>query len=473
MKRAIVIGSGPNGLSAAIVLAQAGLAVEVYEAEPEPGGACRTMPLTLPGFLHDFGSAVHPLAAGSPFFSSLPLADYGLEWVHGNAPVAHPLDDGTAVVLERDLVQAEKELGSDGKEWRDLMQPFVDHWAELAEGCLGPVLRIPRHPLLMARFGLAAVQPARTLADLHFTGTRARALFAGLAAHSFLSFDRSFSSSAGVLLGAAAHAVGWPVPRGGAGSIPGSLVAHLQALRGTVHTSRRIDARALRDLGGDTTLTLSDTSPRTLLALAEDRLSPGYRASLERFQYAPGAFKVDYALSEPVPWRASDCRRAITVHIGGTFEEIAGSEEEVCQGRAPEHPFVLAAQPTLFDGSRAPQDKHVLWAYCHVPNDSTADMTARIEAQIERFAPGFRDCILYRRVSPPAALEAMDANLVGGDISGGAFTVRQILFRPGFRSYSTGTPNLYLCSSSTPPGAAVHGMCGFHAAKLALRQTGT
>jgi phytoene dehydrogenase-like protein len=473
VKRAIVIGSGPNGLAAAIVLAQSGLAVEVYEAESEPGGACRTLSLTLPGFLHDFGSAVHPLAAGSPFFNSLPLADYGLEWIHGHAPLAHPLDDGTSVVLERDLAETEKELGSDGKEWRDVMHAFVDHWPELAEGCLGPVLRIPRHPLLMARFGLAAAQPARTMADLHFSGTRARALFAGLAAHSFLSFDRPFSSSAGVLLGAAAHAVGWPIPRGGAGAISGSLVAHLQALCGTVHTSRRIDAHTLRELSGDTTLTLCDTSPRALVALAGNRLTPGYRATLEQFQHAPGAFKVDYALSEPVPWRASGCRRAITVHIGGTFEEIASAEEEVCQGRHPEHPFVLAAQPTVCDPSRAPRGKHVLWVYCHVPNGSTVDMTARIEAQIERYAPGFRDCILARRVFPPAALEAMDTNLVGGDISGGAFTFRQILFRPGIRNYSTGTPNLYLCSSSTPPGAAVHGMCGFHAAKLALRQTGT
>jgi phytoene dehydrogenase-like protein len=472
VKRAIVIGSGPNGLAAAIVLAQAGLAVEVYEAESEPGGACRTLPLTLPGFLHDFGSAVHPLAAGSPFFNALPLAHYGLDWIHGEAPCAHPLDDGTAVVLERDLGEAEKELGSDGKEWRQVMQPFVDDWRQLAEGVLGPALRMPRHPWLMARFGLAAIWPARTLAGLHFSGTRARALFAGLAAHSFLNFDRAFSSSAGVLLGAAAHAVGWPIPRGGAGAISGSLVAHLRSLGGTVHTLRRIDARSLREMGGDAILTMCDTSPRALLALARDRLTAGYRNTLERFEHAPGAFKIDYALSEPVPWRSAACSRAVTVHIGGTFEEIAAAENEVCQGRHPTQPFVLIAQPTVVDPSRAPRDKHVLWAYCHVPNGSNFDMTARIEAQIERFAPGFRDCILARRISGPAALEAMDANLIGGDISGGAFTVRQILFRPGIRNYATGTPNLYLCSSSTPPGAAVHGMCGFHAANLALRQTG-
>ena len=470
MKRAIVIGSGPNGLAAAIVLAQAGLAVEVFEAEPEPGGACRTLPLTLPGFLHDFGSAVHPLGAGSPFFSSLPLADYGLEWVHGDAPFAHPLDDGTAVVLERDLGDAEKEFGADGMAWRRLMQPFVDHWEELAEGSLGPVLRVPHHPLLMARFGLAAMQSAQALAASRFTGVRTRALFAGLAAHSFLAFDRPFSSAAGVLLGAAAHAVGWPIPRGGAGAIPRSLVAHLQVLGGTLHTSRRIDAQSLRELDGDTTLTLCDTTPRALLALASDRLTPGYRRTLERFQHAPGAFKVDFALSEPVPWRAVACRRAITIHLGGTFEEIAAAEDAVAHGRHPEQPFVLVAQPTLLDPSRAPKGKHVLWAYCHVPNGSAVDMTARIEAQIERYAPGFRDCILARRVSSPAALEAMDANLVGGDISGGALSVRQLIFRPSLRSYSTGTRDLYLCSASTPPGGAVHGMCGFHAANVALKR---
>ncbi len=470
VSRAIVIGAGPNGLAAAIVLAQAGLAVEVYEAESEPGGAVRTLPLTLPGFLHDFGSAVHPLAVGSPFFNSLPLASYGLEWIHGEAPFAHPLDDGTAAVMERGLADAEKELGPDGRSWRRMMQPLVDGWKEFSEGCLGPLLRVPRHPFLMARFGLLAAQPARMLAAGHFTGTRARALFGGLAAHSVLSFDRPFSSAAGLMLGAAAHAVGWPIPRGGARSITSALVAHLEALGGTLHTSRRIDAQSLRELDGDGVLTLFDTSPRALLAIAGNRLSRGYQRTLQRFQYAPGAFKVDYALSEAVPWKAAECRRAITVHVGGTFEEIAAAEDAVAHGRHPEKPFILTAQPTLFDPSRAPLGKHVFWAYCHVPNGSTVDMTAQIEAQIERFAPGFRDCVLDRRVSAPNALESMDANLVGGDVGGGAYTVRQLLLRPGIRSYSTGTPNLYLCSASSPPGGAVHGMCGFHAAKLALRR---
>jgi phytoene dehydrogenase-like protein len=471
VKRAIVIGSGPNGLAAAIVLAQSGLAVEVFEAETEPGGACRSLPLTLPGFLHDFGSAVHPLAAGSPFFNTLPLAKHGLEWVHGVAPVAHPLDDGTAVMLDRDLAGAERELGADGRAWRRLVGLFVDRWDQLAEGALGPVLRFPRHPFLMARFGLAAMQPATTLAA-GLSGVRARALFAGLAAHSVLVFDRPFSSSAAVLLGAAAHAVGWPIPRGGSGAISRALIGHLQTLGGVVHTSRRVDAQSFRDLATSDSLTLCDTAPRALLALAGDRLDPGYRHTLQSFEHAPGAFKVDYALSRPVPWRAAACHRAITVHLGGTFDEIAAGEDAVARGVHPDQPFVLAAQPTHFDPSRAPDGQHVLWAYCHVPNGSTVDMTDRIESQIERFAPGFRDCVLARRAFSPAGLEAMDANLVGGDISGGAFTVRQVIFRPSLRSYSTGTPNLYLCSASTPPGGAVHGMCGFHAARFALRRAG-
>ena len=467
----MVVGSGPNGLAAAIVLAQAGLEVDVYEAEAVPGGACRTLPLTLPGFQHDFGAAVHPMAAGSPFFHTLPLAQFGLEWVHGDAPLAHPLDDGTAVVLERDLSRAERELGADGRNWRKLMEPFARRWEQFAEGCLGPLLRIPRHPVLMARFGLGAVQPARLLAKGLFRGVRARALFAGLAAHSFLDFDRSLSSAAGLMLGVAAHAVGWPVPRGGSVAITRALAMHLQALGGRLHTSRRIDAQSFGELGGDEAIALFDTPPGGLTAIAGDRLPRGYIKSLAHFQHAPAAFKVDFALSEPVPWRAAECRRAITLHLGGTLEEIARSEHEVSLGQHPVRPYVLAAQPSVFDATRAPEGKHVLWAYCHVPNASSFDMTRRIEAQIERYAPGFRDCILARRVFSPAGLEAMDANLVGGDISGGSMEMQHYLLRPGIRTYSTGTKMLYLCSASTPPGGAVHGMCGFHAARMALRRS--
>jgi phytoene dehydrogenase-like protein len=452
------------------VLAQAGMRVEVFEAEAEPGGAARTLPLTLPGFLHDFGSAVHPFAAGSPFFTTLPLQDHGLEWIHGDAPLAHPLDDGSAVMLERDFGHAERALGVDGKRWRRLMQPAADDWNEFAEDALGPVLRIPHHPLRMARFGLTTLESAQTFAKSHFAGPRTRAIFAGLVGHSFLSFDRPLSASIGWLFGITIHAVGWPIPRGGAQAIPRALIGHLETLGGTVHTSRRIDAAAFRELEADSDVVLFDTAPRNLLAIAGKRLAPGYRRAVERFQHGPGAFKIDYALAEPVPWRASDCRRAITVHLGGTFEEIAAAEDAVAHGREAERPFVLVAQPTLYDPSRAPLGRHVLWAYCHVPNGSRFDMTERIEAQIERFAPGFRDCVLARHVSSPPALETMDANLLGGDISGGAMTMRQMIFRPTLSGYSTGAPKLYLCSASTPPGGGVHGMCGYHAAKLALRR---
>jgi phytoene dehydrogenase-like protein len=470
MSRACVIGSGPNGLAAAIVLAQAGMRVEVFEAEAEPGGAARTLPLTLSGFLHDFGSAVHPFAAGSPFFATLPLADHGLEWIHGEAPLAHPLDDGSAVVLERDLEHAERALGPDGKLWRGLMQPAADDWIEFAEDTLGPAFRIPHHPLRMARFGLSAFQSAQGFAKSHFVSPRTRAIFAGLAGHSFLSFDQRLSATIGWMFGISIHAVGWPVPRGGAQAITQALIGYLKALGGTVHTSCRIDTTAFRELESSSELVLFDTAPKQLVEIASERLTPKYKSELERFQRAPGAFKIDFALSQPVPWRAADCGRAITVHLGGSFEEIAEAEFAVANGREAERPFVLVAQPTLYDPSRAPETKHVLWAYCHVPNGSTFDMTERIEAQIERFAPGFRDCVLARHVSTPAALEAMDANLAGGDISGGAMTMRQMLFRPTVSGYSTGAPKLYLCSASTPPGGGVHGMCGYHAAQLALRQ---
>lgn len=470
MQRACIIGSGPNGLAAAIVLAQAGLRVEVFEAEAEAGGASRTLPLTLPGFLHDFGSAVHPLAAGSPFFTTLPLAEFGLEWVHGEVPLAHPLDDGSAVTIERKFEANDRGLGADGESWRRLVAPAAQHWEQFAADILAPPLRVPHHPLRMARFGLSALQSAQSLVRSHFSSARTRGLFAGLAAHSFLSLDRPLTAGIGLMFAASLHAVGWPSPRGGARAIPHALIGYLESLGGVVHTSTRIDAAAFRELSRDGALLMCDLTPRQLLDLAGDQLTVGHRLALADFRYGPGAFKVDYALAEPVPWRAPECRRAITVHLGGTFEEIAKSESDVVQGRVPERPFVLAAQPTLFDPSRAPRGKHVLWVYCHVPNSSAADMTARIEAQIERFAPGFRDCILARHVSTPARLEAMDANLIGGDISGGAISVTQLLFRPTVREYATSNPKIYLCSSSTPPGAGVHGMCGYHAAKMALKR---
>ena len=464
---AVVIGAGPNGLSAAIVLAQAGWQVEIYEAQPTIGGASRTLPLTLPGFQHDFGSAIHALAAGSPFFSTLPLETYGLEWVHAPAPLAHPFDDGTAITLERNLDDAALMLEADGKRWRHLFGPFAEHWDQIARGVLGPVLRFPTHPFLMARFAAFSFMSAQFFAMRFLQTPRARALFAGIAAHSVLPLDAPLSASAGVLLGAAAHALGWPMPRGGAQTTVNALAGYFASLGGIVYTSSPITS--LEGFSPHTVL-VCDLSPRQLLEIAGNRLEPEFQRELGRFRYGPGAFKVDYALSAPIPWKAADCARAGTVHLGGTLEEIAASESEVWQGKHPERPFVLLTQPTLFDPSRAPAGKHIAWAYCHVPNGSTFEMTERIEAQIERFAPGFRDCILARHVSSPALLQTMDANLVGGDINGGAISLRQVAFRPTSRLYTTPDPSLFLCSASTPPLGGVHGMCGYHAARTVLRK---
>ena len=464
-RNACVIGAGPNGLAAAIVLAGRGLRVEVYEAEAQAGGAAKTLELTLPGFLHDFGSAVHPFAAGSPFFSSLPLAGYGLEWIHSPCALAHPFDDGTAITLERDLREAESALGDDGKAWRRLLQPFAEHWGDLSSEVLRPIHVLSRHPWLLVRFGVVAFPSARMLWRVFFRNARTRALFAGLAAHSFLSLDEPLSAAFGVLLGAAAHAVGWPSPRGGAQSITKALCAHLEALGGEIKTSTRVEK--LESLA-KYDLTLCDVTPFQMVRMATSRLSTAYTRRLTRYRYGPGVFKVDYALRCPIPWKAAECLRAATVHLGGSAEEIADSEATMRHGRHSARPFVLLAQPTLFDATRAPAEKHTAWAYCHVPNGSEVDMLETMEAQIERFAPGFRECILARRVLTPAGLQKMDANLIGGDISGGSMDLRQFLFRPTWRHYATSARDVYLCSSSTPPGGGVHGMCGYHAARFAI-----
>jgi len=466
---AAVIGSGPNGLAAAIVLAQAGLQVDVYEAEATIGGACRTMELTLPGFRHDVGSAVHPLGIGSPFFSTLPLDRYGLQWIHSPAALAHPLDDGTAAILYENLNATAQSLGPDGPSWRALIEPFATHWFDLADDILGPAIHIPRHPFLLARFGRDAVLPATAVACTNFTTAPARALFAGLAAHSFLSLDSPLSAAFGMVMGISAHAVGWPIPRGGAQSISDALAACLADLGGNIHTSSPV--HKLSDLC-EADLILADITPRQLLDLsagATHAFTPAYRRQLESYGYGPGVFKVDYALSAPIPWTAPDCAQAATVHLGGTLEDIAASESCVSKGRPAERPFVLLSQPTLFDHTRAPAGKHIVWAYCHVPHGCTEDMLPRIEAQIERFAPGFKSTVLARHASTPESLHAMNANLIGGDINGGAITARQLIFRPTPGEYRTSAPHIYLCSSSTPPGGGVHGMCGFHAAQAALR----
>ncbi|MBV9182316.1 MAG: NAD(P)/FAD-dependent oxidoreductase [Acidobacteria bacterium] len=464
--KACVIGSGPNGLAAAIVLAQAGLEVDVFEAQATPGGAVRTMELTLPGFLHDFGSAVYPLGAASPFFSSLPLVAHGLEWIHSPVPLAHPFDDGSSALLESDLTDMQSSLGEDGKAWVKLLRAFVEHWHELFCEVLRPPT-FPKHPWLMARFARAAFRSAAGIAA-HFRSPRTRALWAGLAAHSFLSLDEPLSGAFAMLMAVPAHSVGWPIPRGGAQSLTNALCRYLGALGGRVRTSSPVTSISSLPAYD---LFLCDVTPKQLLALGGERFSSSYRRGLRKYQYGPGVFKVDYALSTPIPWKSSACLRAATVHLGGTFEEIRASEKAMRAGTVSDHPFVLLSQPSLFDDSRAPAGKHTAWAYCHVPHGSKIDMLPRLEKQIERFAPGFQDRVLGKRVLYPADLETMDANLVGGDIQGGPLDLRHFLFRPSWRRYSTSAPDIYICSASTPPGGGVHGMCGYHAAQLALSRS--
>jgi phytoene dehydrogenase-like protein len=461
---AVVVGAGPNGLAAAIELARRGRSVLVVEGAAEPGGGARTAELTLPGFRHDVCSAVHPLARASPFFRSLPLERHGLAWVHPPAALAHPSDDGTAVLLERSIRATARGLGPDGAIWWALMAPLVARWRQLYADALGP-LHLPGSPFLLAGFGGLALWPTTWLTRL-FRTDRARALFAGIAAHATVRLDRPPSAAFGFVLGVAGHAVGWPIARGGSGGITAALVAYLRALGGELVTGTMV--RSLAELPPARALLLDLTVPQ-VLRLGGLRLPARYRCQLERFQPGLGTFKVDWALDAPIPWRADACRRAATVHLGSYAEIVAGRRQEWA-GRPADPPFVLIAQPTLFDPTRAPAGKHVAWGYCHVPLGSTADMSERIEAQVERYAPGFRARILARHTMGPADLERHNPNLVGGDINGGESTLGQLFFRPAVRlnPYTTPVEGVYLCSSSTPPGGAVHGMCGYHAARTVL-----
>jgi phytoene dehydrogenase-like protein len=465
---AVVVGAGPNGLAAAITIARAGRSVVVYEAASTPGGGVRSAELTLPGFSHDQCSAIHPTALASPFFRSVDLERFGLEWLHSPAPLAHPFDGGRAAVLERSVTETAASLGDDGRAWRRTFGPLVRAADGLVPELLGPVIHLPRHPLALARLGLPGLRSASGFGRSVFSGDDARALFAGMAAHSMLALDRPMSAAFGLVFGLFGHAFGWPMARGGSQRISDALVATLRELGGEVVTDHRVASIAELPRAH---AVLFDVTPRQLVAIAGDRLPAAYRRRLDGYRYGPGAFKIDWALSEPVPWVADGPGRAATVHLGGTLDEIAGSEAEVAAGRHPDRPFVLFVQQTPFDPSRAPAGRHTAWGYCHVPNGSTIDMTERIEAQVERFAPGFRDLILARSVRSPAALEAYDENYVGGDINGGLQDWRQLVFRPVPRldPYATGAAGIYICSASTPPGGGVHGMSGHLAARSALR----
>ncbi|HUB81850.1 MAG TPA: NAD(P)/FAD-dependent oxidoreductase [Bryobacteraceae bacterium] len=452
--KAVVIGSGPNGLTAAIMLARAGYRVTVLEASQTIGGGARSAELTLPGFVHDVCSAAYPMGISSPAFELFPLARHGLEWVHSPAPLAHPLDDGTAVLLHRSLESTASGLATDGDAWRRLFESLSEAWPRLRQDALSPVTHVPRHPLLMAKLGWLGMKSAHGLAHARFRGSRARALFAGIAAHAVLPLEAPLSSAIGVVFVAAAHSLGWPIARGGAQKITDALAACLGSLGGEIRTGVRVTSLPKADV------VMCDLTPRQFLAMAGDELPNGYRRALERYRYGPGVFKMDWALDGPIPWRAADCALAATVHVGGGFEEIAEWE-----ARFTGRPFLILVQPSLFDATRAPEGKHTAWAYCHVPNGSTADYSEAIEQQVERFAPGFGRRILARHVLSPAALERHNANLIGGDVSGGAMNLRQFFLRPTRWLYRTPIRGVHLCSSSTPPGGGVHGMCGYHASR--------
>lgn len=463
---AIVVGSGPNGLAAAITLQQDGLSVLLLEGKSTIGGGLRSAELTLPGITHDICSAIHPLAAASPFFRTLPLQEYGLEWIYPTFPAAHPFDDGTAAILRNSLDETALNLGKDDDQYKQLMAPIVDNWASLLPDLLAP-LHFPADPLRLLQFGTKAVLPATQLAK-RFTSEQAKGLWAGMAAHAIQPLSNLTTSAIGLVLMAAGHTQGWPIPRGGSQQIAQALAAYFQALGGKIETN--VYVRSLAQLPTSKAV-LFDVTPKQLLEIAGHRFSALYKWQLKRFRYGMGVFKVDWALDGPIPFTNSAVNQAGTVHLGNTLEEIAENERQTALGQHPDKPFVLLAQQSRFDPSRAPAGKQAVWAYCHVPNGSTKDMTAAIEQQVERFAPGFRDRILARHVMNTEQMEEHNPNYIGGDINGGQLDVFQLFTRPALRysPYRTSAKGLYLCSSSTPPGAGVHGMCGYHAAKRVVR----
>lgn len=463
---AVIIGSGPNGLAAAIRLAQEGLSVKVFEKSDTIGGGTRTQELTRPGFHHDVCSAIHPLAKASPYLKSLPLEDYGLEWIQPDVPVAHPLDNQPAGALFRSLDKTVNYLGKDGKNYRRLVEPFINSWDELLSDILAPFSLMPDHPILMARFGLKALRSADGFSN-KFNTTRARAVFAGLAAHSILSFDKITSAAIGYILGMAAHTVGWPYPKGGSHMITKAMGAYLVSLGGEIETDAEI--KSLEQLPQSSVILFNNT-PQQILKIAGNNLPEGYAKKLRNYNYGCGVFKLDLALNNPIPWQDEVCQKAGTVHLGGTFEEISAAEKDTAQGKHPEKPYLLVTQQSLGDESRAPSGKHTCWAYCHVPNGSTKDMSEPILNQIERFAPGFRDCIIDQHAMNTKAMHAYNPNYIGGDINGGRQDITQLFTRPAglFDPYHIPDTNMYIASSSTPPGGGVHGMCGFHAAESAL-----
>jgi phytoene dehydrogenase-like protein len=465
---AVVVGSGPNGLAAAVTLARAGCSVLVCEANATIGGGARSAELTLPGFVHDVCSAVHPLAAGSPFFKSLPLERFGLRWIQPEIPLAHPLDDGSAACLHQDIDLTAAQLCGDSRAYRRLMKPLARNWNELANEFLQPMLHLPRHPMALARFGIPAICPATFLSKCLFKYEPARALFGGMAAHSFLPLEALASSAFALVLGLAGHAVGWPIPRGGSQQIVSALASYLLELGGKIEINQRVEN--LNDLPKSRAILLG-VSVWEFLRIAGNQLPSAYRRRLESFRHGPGIFKIDYALSEAVPWKPETCRLAGTIHLGGGIDQIAAAERDVASGKVPERPFTLVAQQSLFDNTRAPRGQHTLWAYCHVPLNCKIDMTDRTESQIEKLAPGFRDCILARHKMSAGDLEESNRNLPGGDINGGAANLMQLLARPILSPtpYRTPLHGVYLCSASTPPGGGVHGMCGYHAASAAMR----